>query len=72
MTLAHLDHLGRLAPARLDRDGWSTFDDVEAGFDWGQWIGVWGGASVLLDVAPDGGIWLPSSSWLISARKPLD
>ena len=49
------------ALARLDRDGWSTFDHMEAGFDWGQWIGVWGGASVLLDVAPDGALWLNTS-----------
>jgi hypothetical protein len=48
------------ALARLDRDGWSTFDAMEVGFGWGQGVGVFLG-SYLLDVAPDGALWLNAS-----------
>jgi hypothetical protein len=48
------------ALARLDRDGWSTFDAMEVGFGWGQGVGVFFG-SYLLDVAPDGALWLNAS-----------
>jgi hypothetical protein len=44
------------ALARLDRSGWTTFGDLDAGFGWGQMVGVFFG-SHLLDVAPDGALW---------------